>query len=525
MTTRNVEDILNKNTYLQNLLFKRGYLFTSNKINNVNKFPFYNQWSESKIKNYYLYLHDEQTMFTVTRNNTSFILIGHAYNPWDNISDENQILKVCADAFEENKSKFFNELNKITGVFIILIFNESNVLAVQDSTGIMPLFYCEDQGNVFFSSHSQLIADICKFNIDPEIEKLVNSKFYLIGIRHLPGIKSPFNKIKALTANTYLESYPFKVERFFPTNHPNRYLENKLEVICEVLKNSMRLVSEKFNASISLTGGTDSKMTLAAAKDVYGDYKYFSFTSNEAEKKDAIAANMICGKLGLEHTVYNIPENNNDIEDFKIISEIVNHNTGYVKKYKDSELRKIIYLHHLNKIDLEVKSHVSEIGRAFYYKKLGKSKMPNSLTPRHMSNLYKRNMFNRGVLKYMDGAFEEFIKITKFGEKFDGGYDESDMFYWEHRMSRWASLVKQDFDVSHDTTIVYNNRKLLDLLMSFELEERIKDIPQKDIIKKLNFELYNLSISNNNAMKSAKRVLLEKVFFNLNAIDFTKKGK
>lgn len=516
METIKIKDTLDNNSQLQKLLFRRGYLFTSKK-SDTNKFPFYNHWLESKIGKYFIYLHEDQKKFIVTRNNKSFVLIGHAYNPWDKVSDENQILEICADAFEESKTRFFSELSKITGVFIIIVLEGTNIFAVQDSTGIMPLFYSENNGDIYFSSHSQLIADICEFHIDPEIERLVNSKFYLIGIRHLPGLKTPFNQIKALTANTYLESFPFRVKRFFPTKQAKEKMENPLEMICNVLKNSMELVSEKFNASISLTGGTDSKMTLAAGKNFYDHYKYFSFISTEAEKKDAIAAHKICEHLGLKHSIYEVPENNEDIEHFEIISEIINHNAGYMKKHKDAELRKIIILYQQNQIEMEIKSHISEIGRAFYYKKLGKSEMPHPLKPRHMSNLYKRNMFNRRTLKYMDDAFREFIQTTKFGDNFADRYDESDMFYWEHRMSQWSSLVKQDFDISHDTTIIYNNRKLLDLFMDFSLEERIEDKPQKEIIKRLNEELFDLNISNQNAMKDTKRILLEKVFFEVNS--------
>lgn len=517
MTTKHIEDILKNKSHLQKLLFRRGYLFSSKKINETGNFPFYKNWSVTNIDNYYLYLHHDQEKYIVTRNNRTYILIGHAYNPWDNISDESKMLEICADAFEVSKTNFFSELSKITGVFIIIVIDGTNVFAVQDSTGIMPLFYTENNENIYFSSHCQLIADICEFNMDPEMERLVNSKFYLIGIRHLPGLKSPFKQVKTLTANTYLESFPFKIQRFFPTKQVTAKLDNSLDIICDVLRNSMKLISEKFNASISLTGGTDSKMTLAAAKDFYKDFKYFSFISTAAEEKDALAAHKICEQLELEHTIYKVPEINEDIDDFELIVEIINHNAGYIKKHKDEELRKIVFLYQQNKIEMEVKSHISEIGRAFYYKKLGKSKMPYPLKPRHMSNLYKRNMFNRRTLKFMDDAFQEFIQITGFGENFNGRYDESDMFYWEHRMSQWASLVKQDFDISHDTTIIYNNRNLLDMFMNYDLLDRITDKPQKEIIMFLNEKLNALNISNDNAMKNKKRIILEKVFFEVNS--------
>lgn len=517
MKIKSITNVLQSKSYLQKLLFRRGYLFTSKKQDCNNKFPFYNHWSEVNIENFYLYLHEDQKGFVVNRNGKTYVLIGHAYNPWENMSDESQILETLASALEVNNIKFFYELSKVTGVFIVIVIDGDKVFAVQDSTGIMPLFYSDNNGELYFSSHSQLIADLCQFQMDPKIERLVNSNFYLIGIRHLPGLKSPFSQIKALTANTYLEIFPFKIHRFFPNRKLVTKTENPLETIATVLKNSMELISNKFNASISLTGGTDSRMTLAATKDFYDKYKYFSFISTKAEEKDAIAAQKIGEQLGLNHSIYKVPKNNEEIADFEEISAIINHNAGYMKKHKDAELRKIIFLYQQNQIVMEVKSHISEIGRAFYYKKLGRNMMPHPLKPRHMSNLYKRNMFDRKTLKYMDDSFQEFIQKTQFGHNFNDRYDESDMFYWEHRMSQWASFVKLDFNISHDTTIIYNNRKLLDMFMDFSLEDRIADEPQKEIIKFLNEKLYDLNISNQNAMGDKKRILLEKVFFEINS--------
>lgn len=509
---------LDNNTGLQELLFKRGYLLTNKDFNIESDYPFYGNWSKTKINDYYLYVHKNQKYYIYIENNETYILIGHAYNPWDGISDEQKILEVLINSGNKSEEIFFEELSKITGVFALFRVCDKKILAVQDSVGIMPIFYMENANQVFLSSNSQLIADLCNLEMDKNIYKLINSKFYLIGIRHLPGIKSPFKEIKALTANTYLKLKGSKIIRFYPSKNYSILSEDEaIETISTVLINSMKLISEKFNASISLTGGTDSKMTLAAANGIYDRYKYFSFYSSEAEEKDAIAASEICKKMRLNHKIYEVPNNNESIRDFELIKSIINHNSGYVKKHNDAEIRKIAYLTLNSDIVIEVKSHVSEIGRGFYYEKHGLKTMPDPLKPRHMSNFYKRNMFDRKTLKYMDKAFEEFINVTKFGEHFLDRYDESDMFYWEHRMSQWAAFVKQDFDISHETTIIYNNRKLMDAFMNFDIQDRIEDIPQTNIIEKLNQELYNLKISNDNAMKDNKRILLERVFFEINS--------
>ncbi|MBZ5202044.1 hypothetical protein HU147_12520 [Planomicrobium chinense] len=515
---KNIQVLLEKQQGYNHLLFRRGFLFTSKKIEFNNCFPFYKSWNQSIVGNFNLYVHKDQKKFIFRKDNKIFILIGHAYNPWHDIKDEETVLEKCANAYENSIRTFIDEINNVSGVFTIIIIENEDVIAIQDSVGMMPVFYSEYLGDVFLSSHSQLIADLCGFEMDPQINKLIKASFYRIGIRHLPGIKSPFTEIKALTANTYLKLLPFRVIRFYPSENEIKIIEKRevLQKISEILKSSMQICAEKWDASISLTGGTDSKMTLAAGKGHYEKFKYFSFFSTSAEEKDAIAARHICDSLNLKHEIIEIPNNNNDIKDYELICSIINHNSGYIKIHKDQEMRKIAFLISKN-IELEIKSHIAEIGRAFYYKKLGKAKMPSPLSPRHMSNLYKRNMFNRNILKYSDDAFKEFINVTKFGEKFKGNFDESDMFYWEHRMSQWAALVKQDFDISHETTVIYNNRKLLELFMNFELKDRINDIPQKDITEVMNSELFNLNISNENAMKNKKRIALERIFFQLNS--------
>lgn len=518
MTIEKLKKSLNEKAHYQSLLFKRGYLISTKRITEMMTFPFYNNWQEIGIGEYYIYIKSDQKVYTENRNN-NFILIGHAFDPWDEIENEKDILKLLAQKYEESADEFYEYLNQLSGVFLLCVIEKNRIVFYQDACAIMPCNYGEVESNIYISSHAQLIADICELSMDSGVKRIIDSKFYLIGIRHLPGLKSAFSNLKALTANTYLSyNNEFGVHRFYPQKwFSQTSTEHNVDKISIILKSSMKLISNKFNPSISLTGGIDSKMTLSAAVDNTHLFKYFSFISSEAEKKDALAAKELCDKLGLEHEIYYVPQTNEKINDYNVKKEIIDHNAAYIKKHSDAEYRKIIYLQQINKIQLEVKSHIAEIGRAFYYKKLGMDELPSNLSERDMSNLYKRNFFDRKSLKYMDLSFEEFIRVTSFRDNIKYGYNESDMFYWEHRMSQWASLVKQDFDISHETTIIYNNRKLLELFMQFDLADRILDNPQKNVIAYLNPLVHNSNINNDNAMKKKRRILLEKMFFKLNS--------
>ena len=77
----------------------------------------------------------------------------------------------------------------------------------------------------------------------------------------------------------------------------------------EILHKNIELASEKWEScAISLSGGTDSKTTLACANGLYDRFQFFSFQSKDTEITDSEAAHAICEKLGLKHNVYPIPQ-------------------------------------------------------------------------------------------------------------------------------------------------------------------------------------------------------------------------
>lgn len=132
-----------------------------------------------------------------------------------------------------------------------------------------------------------------------------------------------------------------------------------------------------------------------------------------------------------------------------------------------------------------------------------------------MSNFYKRNMFDRPMLRFMDQAFLEYIETTAFGRDFYN-YEQHDMFYWEHRNSAWASLANQDHDILHDMTVIFNNRDVLKWLLSPPRKDRIADRLHHAIIRYLWPEVLQIPLSQKNSPKAKLRKLAERTFFAIN---------
>ena len=67
--------------------------------------------------------------------------------------------------------------------------------------------------------------------------------------------------------------------------------------------------------------------------------------------------------------------------------------------------------------------------------------------------------------------------------------------------------------MSFDITIPYNNRRLLELLLSTSIEKRIHAIPHKDIMRVSNKEIADIGISVTNVKHTNKRAKMEKNLF------------
>lgn len=88
----------------QKRLYCRGFLITNEKQNVNLEYPFYANWKEETIGySFYMYTHKETYAYTYERNQVIYFIIGHAYDPYNMLVDENEILKKLASAREKVK--------------------------------------------------------------------------------------------------------------------------------------------------------------------------------------------------------------------------------------------------------------------------------------------------------------------------------------------------------------------------------------------------------------------------------------
>lgn len=510
---------LDCNSQYREMLFRRGYLFTSKRIDKQNEYPFYGLWSESQIGNYYLYVQEKQTIYTQSRGNISVIIVGHAYNPFDMKYNEDDLCMDLIAAYDKGVSEYFDKISELTGLHVIILVNEEQVIVCQDACSLTGCYFGEIDGELCISEHPQLLADLFDLKMNPMVEKLVQSKCYNIGNRHLPGNISPYKEIKRLGANTYVhyKDGEFLIKRFYPVApHPEfvdaKDKEHNIKRIGELIHNGIECCTKKWNnCTISLSGGTDSKTTLACANGLYDKFSYFSFHSKPQELVDAEGAKKICENLGLEHTLYTIPEENSAFKDFDFLKKILQHNTNYFVNLSDNEIRKYIFLHDIDAYDIELKSWASEVARVFFERKY-QIKMPKVLNERNCSIFQTRYFGHPDLLKWSDQIYYDFLREIGL-EKPIYNYEHTDLIYWEIRMGSWGVSTISSQQLYHRVTMPMNNRKILDLFLSFPHEERKSDSVHKKIMTYMNQKVVDAEVEIANLYFHGYRIMMEKMFF------------
>ena len=127
---------------------------------------------------------------------------------------------------------------------------------------------------------------------------------------------------------------------------------------------------------------------------------------------------------------------------------------------------------------LSLVSTCSETGTGFYRERETKNISADLLARKFSESEIRKN-------KTLLESFESYIEYSNFRECSLGPLDFYDVFYWEHRNAKWASLWYAEADLSHFTVVPFNQRNIIEVMLSLPFEERLNKIILKESLGKL----------------------------------------
>lgn len=527
-TAEAMKKLLDKRVGYRDMLYRRGFLITDNKVK-LEEYPFYGNWKEKSLddqSNYKIITHNTNKCYVHKMDEGCLFLIGHAYNPFTMKYQEADILKDLGNALNESEDTFWKVESELTGIFCIGYLKSGKLAVSTDCTGMQTVYYGVEGDKTYISSHSKLIADLCGYKRDKYVTGLVNHKYYKYFGVWLPGDLSPFKEIKKVQPNfeTYMDlnssKRQFEIRRYYPVQKVHKaegaQYQKTIQEMADILSNNMELIAKKWpdgRAALSLTGGRDSTTSLACAKNVYDKISYFSYISSRAEEVDANVAHTTCERLGLSHTIYPIPEESDLYKDIDIYKIILECNAGCIGHNNLNDVKKRIFFNQINDFDVEIKSWVNEICRGGWHNKYEKKKFPKKPTPSYLRCMWKV-LLNYQLIKKSDVIFKDYLEKYYSGNVFELA-DWWDLLYWEFSWGAAEGIfMTSEHKFSYDITIPYNNRILVNKMISIPLEKQFGDHVPEDIANLKNPEVAKANnlvknISHTNLRSFVIRMYLE----------------
>jgi len=220
--------------------------------------------------------------------------------------------EIIPHLYEDHGTEF---VNRIDGMFAVAVWDDAKQMGVlaRDRMGKKPLYYCQQQGTLYFASEIKALLTIPGFERRINLEAL----HHYLSYKHVPCPLSIFQGVFQVPPGYRLTFTPGKapcLSRYWRTDfspHPELTERPEEEIVDQLLTLLGRGIKRRLLSDVPvgffLSGGIDSSLsTVLAAEQSATPLKTFTLTySNESttdgKEQDRRWARWVSQKYGTEH--------------------------------------------------------------------------------------------------------------------------------------------------------------------------------------------------------------------------------
>lgn len=360
-------------------------------------------------------------------------------------------------------------LEALSGRFVVLISTQSKMFVVGDPMGSLTCYWHRDEESTLLASHTGLISERRGVLSRETASWVLHHPDYVSpGGKALPALASAHDGVGQVYPNCYLEVAASGVShhRFYPRKDlPELTVDNAFEKFRTAMRRQVsNWLSVEPVSFLGLTGGYDSRTVMSSSLDLFQQadtvaLTYHSFKNNPVTtKEDLLVANQLALCGGLRHFVMDVK----DLEPGTPMADLYNRSFPSWARYPG--LASSLYQ------ALPIRSTLfnslgGEIGTGFYLDRGEAVVTPEVMAAKYTYTPFK---YNSRLIK----MFEEYADFTEFPAEGSYGVDPYDLFYWEHRMGKWASLWFSECDLTTVIALPFNSRPLLEAMLTLPPQKR-----------------------------------------------------
>jgi hypothetical protein len=419
-----------------------------------------------------LTVHPDLPCYQVSEGSRSITLLGFILDPDDAKATDQEIAGRLLTALRDCES-FFEHTYNYGGRWILIVSDGKRHVLFNDAAGLRQVFYTNEQyGNgLWCASEPGMLARTLHLEMDTDALDLINSYSFRTNQEYWwPGIGSPYKEINHLLPNHRLDLHTGLVRRYWPNRDlQERPISEVVETVSRTLKGLIRGAAERFELVQSITAGWDSRLLLAASKEVSHRISYMTVRQwgMRESHADIRIPSALSRKLGLEYHVVRSglimePE---FIKTFKT-------NAVLAHDHYAPDAQAILNYYGLTKVCIV--GSVSELVRD---PTVGTKRSINGrITPTEIS----AELYGLGRNRYAITEIEKWL--AGLGQIHNLSRDT--IFYWEQRAANWLAMNQVEFDIAwRDIFVPYNCRGLLMAMLA--VREKDRQAPQNRLYKGL----------------------------------------
>lgn len=439
------------NIDLERLIYRRQYLlgpscFAPNKY-----------WSSIQLlQGLYLSIHKDLPFKSIVRVNASLTLIGIAIDANNPQYDETEILQNWFDGTSEINA-LINLSKTLVGRWVLILQNNRGTFLFSDPCGFRQIYYHCDSERAWCASQPELIRAIqhMPLNSDTSLLQFLMDPVHARQQSSAVGTKTLYQNCFHLLPNHYFRLGAPGPTRFYPIEPiKNKDRHEIVELSCKILRSAIIALTKRYDISLALTSGWDSRVLLAASKPVSRHIAYFVYMPRIAGEShpDVWVPKAIAKKLGIQ---FDVRRPGDELPGWFI--SILSQSVTCARV-----LPKTHHIYHKlvsgeNRVNLN--GNGSEICRNFF-DKYCEYDVGESSTGSLASLMFAQKMLPPFVIQEINAWKESFdLKVL-------GNINLIDFLYWEQRMGNWGGQFPAEQDIAVDEISPFNCRLLIENLLS-----------------------------------------------------------
>ncbi len=430
---------------VKDLQYRRQFLLSPKDVQ-VSK-----NWKTVEVtNNQFVTIHPDLNFYKAEDKNNTLVLLGYILDPYHtDLGDQeivNSLLKTSSDI-----NDLFESVAVMGGRYVVIANINGESIIFNDSVGYRQVYYhTDDKGKIWCASQPGRIGDAIGKTENNEISNELNKidLFKNTSEYWLPGRLTTYKDIFHLLPNHYFDFNKKKVYRFWPRTKYNPIS------ISEIAKDSSNLMqgilesaANRFDIACSLTAGADTRVILAASRNIVEKMHFFTHTHPKLDENglDILIPKRILGDIGLKHHVVKYDDKMDD--SFKVPFY---RNTQMPRLFKGINAYTIYkYFTHINNEMLVCNGEIGGIAKRFY-------RMPYFL-PLNGKVLSILTLMQGS--KNIEESFEHWLESARIAEEY--GIHILDLLYIEGRMASWSAMTTCEYDIAFDSLSPFNCRKII----------------------------------------------------------------